>query len=132
MIETPKVGVNAVIFNQDGLMLLEKREFDGTVGIPGGWVDWGESPEEAIVRELKEETGLDIKVEKLVGILSRKPGMFESDMSSIHILYLCSVIGGNLSKSDESLEVGYWDHTQISNWHKDHEKFAEVAVRSQE
>ena len=126
MPNTPRVGVNGAIFDEQGLMLLEKREYDATTGIPGGWVDWGESPEEAIKREILEETGLIVDIQNFVGIFTRKPGMFDSEHSSIHILYICKVIKGDLKKSDESLEIGYWDHKQVNNWHKDHGKMSEA------
>ena len=57
------VGVAALVFNEDGALLIQKRSENvshgaGKWSVPGGWVDAGESPDEAVLRELEEETGL--------------------------------------------------------------------------
>ena len=55
---TPKVGATAVIPDDDGRILLDRRADDGRWGLPGGWLGSNESPEAAVVREVAEETGL--------------------------------------------------------------------------
>lgn len=120
MNNTPKIGVNGVVWNEEDLLLFEKRESDGTIGLPGGWVDWGESPEEAIVREYKEETGFDVVVERLIRIYTRRPGDFDTEMSSVHVLYACRIVGGCLEKSEESLDIFWGNAEDMTDWHKDH------------
>ncbi len=75
-----KVGHNTIILNfsgacitnENGDILLQKRSDKGELwGLPGGAMEIGESIEEAAIREIKEETGLDIKVEYLVGVYSK-------------------------------------------------------------
>ena len=61
----------ACIVNENGEILLQKRgDFKGW-GFPGGALELGESAEEALIREVKEETGIDIKIEKLLGIYTK-------------------------------------------------------------
>ena len=117
---TPKVGVQCVLFNKVGHILLEHRADDELWGLPGGWVDTGETPEMAVLRELQEEAQLFVKVEKLAGFYTRLPGQYAQPHTSVHISYLCSYVSGNIVRSHESLELGFYDPFTITNWHKDH------------
>ncbi len=68
----PIVGVGAVMI-RDGRILLERRKNDpgkGKWSIPGGIVELGESTEEAVIREVKEETGLDVENPELIDVVS--------------------------------------------------------------
>lgn len=129
---TPKIGVACALFDSEGKLLLERRADDALYGLPAGWVDNGETPEMAIVRELKEETGLDVEVEKILGFYTRLPGQYTQPHTSVHILYSCKLIGGELTISHESLELGYYDPLTITEWHKDHGLQAMDAIRDRE
>ena len=126
---TPKVGVQCILFNNAGQLLLEHRHDDNLWGLPGGWVDTGETPEMAIVREMKEEADLEVVVEQLAGFYTRLPGEWDQPHTSVHIAYLCKYISGTILISHESLEIAYYDPAEITNWHKDHGIIAEDAVR---
>lgn len=70
----PKLTVDAVVFDGAGRLLLIKRKsppFQGCYALPGGFVEYGETVEEAAHRELKEETGVTAKTQHLVGIYSQ-------------------------------------------------------------
>jgi len=66
---TPKVGTDAAIFNESGEILLMERSDGSGWCLPCGFVEPNESPVEGVIREVREETGLEIKVNQLVGIL---------------------------------------------------------------
>jgi 8-oxo-dGTP pyrophosphatase MutT (NUDIX family) len=117
---TPKVGAQCVLFNEKGELLLEQRADDGMWGLPAGWVDTGETPAMAIVRELMEEAQLDVEAVKVIGFCTRLPGEWAQPHTSIHITYLCRYISGTIVKSHESLQMGYYDPLSITGWHKDH------------
>ncbi len=120
---TPKVGVQGALINAEGEILLDRRADDGCWGLPAGWVEVHESPEEAIVREFKEETGFTIEIQKLVKIYTRKPGKFNQPHGSIHLLYLCNYMNGELKKSFESHELKFIkieESLNLSPWHNDH------------
>ncbi|WP_183576668.1 NUDIX hydrolase N-terminal domain-containing protein [Mucilaginibacter sp. X5P1] len=117
---TPKVGVNGALFNEQGQLLLELRSDDLLWGMPGGWVDIGESPDTAIKREFMEEANLVVEPMGIIKFYTRLPGEFSQPHTSVHIVYYCKYISGDLKKSYESLELNYMDHTKITNWHKDH------------
>lgn len=125
---TPKVGVNGIII-QNNMVLLEKRSDDGTWGIPGGWAEVGESPQESLKREFWEETSLNIEVNELVDVFTRRPGDHGFPHSSIHLLFYCSVKGGDLKKSFESQELGFFDYKTITNWHRDHFVMVDEAMK---
>lgn len=107
------VGANAVIFDENGLVLLEKRSDNGFWGLPGGHVEIGESAQDAVVREVLEETGLEVEVSRLVGIYSH-PDNFcfvrYGDEAAAHILsavFECTPTGGSLRLSEESTDLRY-------------------------
>ncbi len=64
---TPKVDVRGVVFN-DGKVLLVREVGDGRWTLPGGWADVGESPSEAVVREVREESGYETRAVKLLAV----------------------------------------------------------------
>ncbi len=125
---TPKIGVNGILFNEEGLILLDHRNDDHLWGIPSGWVDVGESPEAAMKREFMEEANLVIEPVDIIRFYTRLPGEFNQPHTSVHILYYCKYTSGDLKKSHENLELCYRDHTTIIDWHKDHQQQAVDAV----
>ena len=107
------VGANAIIFDDDDRVLLEKRSDNGYWGLPGGHVEIGESAQDAVIREVLEETGLTVEVTRLVGIYSH-PDNFcfiqYADGNTAHILstvFECKPTGGQLQISDESTDLKY-------------------------
>src|SRR5208283_2790322 len=67
---TPKVDVRGVVF-QEGKILLVQERSDGMWTLPGGWADVGDSPAEAVVREVREESGYLTHASKLLALYDR-------------------------------------------------------------
>ena len=109
-----RVGASAVVFDGDGRVLLEKRSDNGWWGLPGGAVDVGESVEQAVVREVFEETGLTVTAARLVGIYSdprRHAIASYPDGNVVHavsVCFECEVRSGDLRLSDESMALRYF------------------------
>ena len=111
-------GVTGVVFGPEGL-LLHLRSDNRRWGLPGGSVEFGESVAEAVVREVREETGYDVEPVRLVGVYSR-PDLEQivtyADGNVIHYVsssFECRVVGGEARTCAESLEVGWFDPERL-------------------
>lgn len=80
---TPKVDVRAVVFNDKNEILLVQERADGGWAIPGGWADVGYSPTEVAVKEVKEETGLNVEPIRLIAVLDKKKMSQSSTCSTL-------------------------------------------------
>jgi ADP-ribose pyrophosphatase YjhB (NUDIX family) len=72
-------------------------------GLPGGGLEYGESPECAIKREVREETGLDVHVEKLLSAESSK------EFHHVSLIYLCRIVGGSFVPNLEISQTRFFD-----------------------
>jgi len=121
---TPKVGSDAAIFNKQGEILLMERADGSGWCLPCGWVEPNEKPSEAVIREVREETGLEVEVVKFVGIFTRMPSAKNGPHTMIATVHLCEVIGGALTLSHEGSALQYWSIEQMQDWHANHERYA--------
>jgi 8-oxo-dGTP diphosphatase len=96
-----RIGVNALIFDEGRVLLAHRRDIDWW-NLPGGGMELNETVEEAIRREVREETGLEIAVEYLVGVYS-KPQKRE-----VVLTFRCRIIGGALTSTEESRACRYF------------------------
>jgi 8-oxo-dGTP pyrophosphatase MutT (NUDIX family) len=118
---TPKVGATAVIPDGHGGVLLDRRADDRRWGLPGGWLGPRESPEEGIVREVAEETGLRVEVVWLGTVAWLPAALPARPHGHVGLTYLCRVLGGELRPSHESLELAWRDPADPGiEWHLDH------------
>jgi ADP-ribose pyrophosphatase YjhB (NUDIX family) len=85
-----RIGTFAIIFDEEGRILLGHRRDMDLWNLPGGAAESGEMPHEAVVREVREETGLEVRVSKLVGIYGK------TDKDDLIFLFRCAIIGGVL------------------------------------
>ena len=106
-------SASAVIFDRKGRLLLQQRSDGGQWGLPGGSVEIGESVKAAVVREVREETGLVVVPRRLVGVYS-DPGLQViryPDGNVWHyvtICFECAVRGGELTLCDETLALDWF------------------------
>ena len=101
----PIVGVEGAVFDETGRVLLTQRRDLSFWCLPGGRVDPGETPMEAVVREVAEETGLCVEMERLVGVycMPRWRGG-----GAVIFLFRCWRRGGALQTTRETIDVGYF------------------------
>jgi 8-oxo-dGTP pyrophosphatase MutT (NUDIX family) len=105
-------SVSAVIFDGRGRLLLQQRSDGGQWGLPGGSVEIGESVHDAVIREVREETGLQVTVLRLVGVYSeptlqvvRYPD--GNVWHYVNVCFECAVRSGELTTCDETLALRY-------------------------
>jgi ADP-ribose pyrophosphatase YjhB (NUDIX family) len=105
---TPKVAVGAVVGNDAGEILLLQRSDSGIWLYPTGWADIGYSPSEVAVKEVKEETGIDVEVRRLIGVFDGlRLGFTRVPLYSL--IFLCHAVGGELAGHPlETLDVGWF------------------------
>ncbi len=106
---TPKVAVGAAVGNDQGEMLLVQRSDSGVWLYPTGWADIGYSAAEVVVKEVKEETGIDVEVVRLIAVLDGlRVGMSRIPLYSL--VFQCRAIGGELQAHPlECADVGWFD-----------------------
>lgn len=111
----PLVGVGAVVVHQGRVLLVQRgtEPAKGKWSIPGGLIDLGEALSEAVVREVREETGLDVEPIELIELLDRI--YREDDRVRYHYViadYLCRVTGGELNAASDAAAVRWVEHTE--------------------
>ncbi len=120
-----RIAVYALIFNQENILLALRRDIDWW-NLPGGGLELGETVEEGICREVREETGLEVEVEHLVGVYS-KPQKQE-----VVLTFRCHVIGGIVTSTEESRECRYFPANAVpANTLPKHRQRIEDALLSQ-
>jgi 8-oxo-dGTP pyrophosphatase MutT (NUDIX family) len=115
---TLRVGCSAVIFNETRKeILLTKRADNGQWCLPSGGMEPGESASETCIREVREETGLDVEVKRLIGIYTSPHELIVyPDGNQFQLVAFCfeaTVSGGKLNLSNETTEYGYFSSEQI-------------------
>lgn len=101
------LGAFAIIFDDRGRILLCHRRDMDAWNLPGGGVESGELPTEAVLREVKEETGLDVEIERLVGVYGK------IDKDDMVFAFVCRNEGGQPVPTDESSECRYFEVEDI-------------------
>jgi len=111
---TPKVDIRAVVFNENDEILLVREKADGCWSLPGGWSDVGYSPKEIAVKEVKEETGLDVQAVKLLAVMDKK---CHNHPPALHYAYklfiLCKLQGGTFSEAFDILDKGFFKQDNL-------------------
>ena len=105
---TPKVAVGAAVGNDDGEILLVQRSDSGIWLYPTGWADVGYSAAEVVVKEVQEETGIEVEVVRLIAVLDGlRVGMSRIPLYSL--VFQCRPVGGELKAHPlECADVGWF------------------------
>lgn len=104
--QTPKVDTRAAIFRDRKILLVCEK---GKWSMPGGWCEYNLSPAENVIKETKEEAGLDVSVKMVIAIQDRDkhnppPYVF----GVVKIFYLCEIIGGGFVANNETSESRFF------------------------
>ncbi len=113
---TPRTDCRGVVF-QDDKILLVKEIADGGWTLPGGWCDNGMTGSENVAREILEESGFEVRVLRLMGVLDRdKHGNHPTYPYNVYkLFYECEIIAGQPKASDETSEVRFFGEDEIES-----------------
>lgn len=110
---TPKVDVRAAIVSEGRILLVQERA-DQRWCLPGGWADVGETPTEMVVREVREESGLEVRPQRIVGVYDTNRAQTPLEFFHAYkIVFLCEVVGGAPQPGDETIAVDYFDPADL-------------------
>jgi ADP-ribose pyrophosphatase YjhB (NUDIX family) len=116
----PVLGVGALIFNRDKILLVERGNdpLKGYWSLPGGVLEIGETLEEGIVREVREETGLEVKPLKVLEIFERiiRDAQGAPEYHYVLIDYICRVTGGSLRAADDASRAAWVPRRLLSTY----------------
>lgn len=106
---TPKVDVRAAVFRDRKILLVQERT-DGLWTLPGGWADVNDSPSEAVAKEVLQESGFQVKVERLLAVFDRAKHPHEPPFP-FHIykmFFQCEIEAGEATPSAETSSVEFF------------------------
>ena len=110
-------GASGIVVNHEGRILLHRRSDNARWALPGGVMDIGESIAQTVTREVREETGLEIEPEYIVGVYSDPGHVFAYDDGEVRqqfsVCFACRIIGGQVRTSKESSEVAFFAPAEI-------------------
>jgi len=112
-------AASAIVVNQEGKILLQKRSDTGVWALPGGAMEIGETIAQTAVRETREETGLEVEPEYIVGIYTNPNHVVAFSNGEVRqqfsLCFTCRIVGGKLQASEESTEVGFFSPEEIED-----------------
>ena len=109
---TPKVDVRGAVV-RDGKILLIQERADGNWAMPGGWADLGNSPASVAEREVWEESGFQVKAEKVVAVIDANRLEPMEFYHAYKIIFLCTLLDGEARTSYETLAVDFFDPNHL-------------------
>ena len=105
--QTPKIDSRAAVFKDNRILLV--KEADGKWSLPGGWVDVNLSVKENIIKEVMEEAGLKVKIEKVIAVQDREKHNLPVYAYKVCKIFIqCSVLGGSFKANNETTDSGYF------------------------
>jgi len=118
--QRPVLGIGALIFDRGKILLVErgKEPLKGYWSLPGGVLEIGETLEQGIVREVREETGLEVEPLKLLEIFERiiRDSHGAPEYHYVLIDYICRVTGGSLRAADDASRVAWVPRRLLSTY----------------
>jgi 8-oxo-dGTP diphosphatase len=119
---------DAVIVRNGGIVLiLRKNEpFKGKWALPGGFAEADETAEQCCAREALEETGLSVRVKRLIGVFS---GPERDPRGTVAAAYLCEAVGGELKGGDDAKAAEWFPRDKLPELGFDHSRIIEKAKR---
>src|SRR3989442_14554637 len=112
-IVTPKTGCSVAAFDDEGRLLLIRRADDGRWALPGGYAEGGSPPSANAIRELREETGFDGEIERLLGVFDNRVYGSRHPYHFYILLFRARLVGGEATTSAESIDVAFFARAEL-------------------
>jgi len=127
--QTPSITVDGVLFKDSEILLVKRKNppFKDMWALPGGFVEYGETTENAAIREVEEETGLQCSISKLLGVYS-DPSR-DPRGHTISIVYIIKRKNGIVSGGDDAAEAAFHPLHSLPDLSFDHDKIIKDAIR---
>jgi len=127
--KSPKLTVDGILLKKGEILLIKRKNppFKDNWALPGGFVEYGEKTEDAVLREFFEETGLKTKINKLIGVYSDPDR--DPRGHTISIVYLVEEKGGELIGGDDALEAKFFNVKKLPTLAFDHGKIIEDLLK---
>ena len=109
---TPKVDVRGAVIRDDKILLVRERA-DGRWAMPGGWGDIGDPPAAMVAREVWEESGFKVSVDRLVGVFDANRFQPYEFYHVYKLVFLCTILEGQATPSIETLDVGFFGMDEL-------------------
>ncbi len=117
---TAKVDIRGLILSGDKKILLIKESADGKWALPGGWADVGYSPSEVIIKECKEEAGLEVIPQKLLAVFDKRMHAHPSQSFYVYkMVFYCETVTLEIKKGFDVLDVQYFSINELPEFSQD-------------
>ena len=112
---TPKVDVRGVVFRDEKILLVREIADAGRWTLPGGWADVNDTPTQAVIREVLEESGFETQVTKLLAVYDREQQKHTPSFpySVYKLFFHCQIIGGQPQLNHEVSEIAFFGETEL-------------------
>lgn len=111
---TAKVDIRGLLLSPDKKILMVKESADGKWSLPGGWADIGYSPKETIIKEFKEETGIDISVHSLLAVFDKRLHAHPPQPFYVYkMIFYCSAQTLDINKGFDVLDVDFFPINEL-------------------
>lgn len=110
---TPNISVRTIVFNENNEFLMVKEVRDGKYSFPGGWADLYDSPSESALREVMEEAGAEIVLEKIIGVLYHTPIKNPASIPGYVIFFKARFVQFLNHHDHEISEVGWFTRENL-------------------
>ncbi|MFO7677709.1 MAG: NUDIX hydrolase [Thermoplasmatota archaeon] len=116
----PNITVDGIILKDNKILLVKRKNnpFKDKWALPGGFVEYGETTEKAVVREIFEETGLKTTVQNLIGVYSDP--LRDPRGHTISIVYILNITNGEIAAGDDAADANFFKLNQLPNLSFDH------------
>jgi 8-oxo-dGTP diphosphatase len=128
-LRTPALTVDGILFEDHSILLVQRKHapFQGAWALPGGFVEYGEKTEDAVVREVFEETNVKTKIRSIFGVYSdphRDPRGH-----TVTVVYLIDRVGGDLHAGDDASSVKLFKMNELPALAFDHAEIIKDAFQ---